>query len=450
MSDEEYPQSLPHEKSVLSSLMKDPELLAESLTLEPDLFFRPAHRVILEAVREWVSIGFDLTTFVQRLHDRGQLDLIGGPADVSEIYTYATGSHRFRQHLEVLIEKRARRLAIQVGQEIRDRAFDQSDPDGYLAAASGPVTALHDAAAGTKPTLTTKAVVLDSINRFEARLNGQIATMGIPTLPVIDNHLKGLKGGRFWVIGAYPSGGKTLLCGQILIGCAKGEIPSLSVNLEMSEGDLMDRSIVQASGVPARAFYDPIAYAREQGNTRPAKEHLIAIRTASETLANGDLYRVLRPPNRKLGTILSAIRRAHREMGIKVACIDYLQLIQAGRAKNANKEEEIADISHAIQELAGELDIHILVASQLTKDGETKAGRVIEEDSDAFIRIMQNRDRAASDFGKHLGIKIDKDRHHGAGGTILPLALNKDYLIFEFRQPDETEEAAPKPRRFRK
>lgn len=448
MSDQ--PHSLPHEKSVLSVAMKYPDLLPEIAALDPSMFSLPAHRTIHGALGEWLDTGVDLTTFVQRFLDRGLLDHVGGAAEISEIYTYAANAGHLRSHVDILIEKRARRLAIQAGEELAAKARDESDPDGYLAAAGEPITAVHEAAAGTTPTVTTKAVVLDCINQFEERVRGKVEVIGLTTHSEIDHRVKGLHPGRFWVIGGYPAGGKTLLAGQIAAGIVQQDAPALFITLEMAEREVMNRCIVQASHVPAKAFFDPKGYEKEHNTDGPVKGHLQAIRAAAQKLANDDLLRILRPKNRNLATILAAIRRAHREMGIKVAVVDYLQLVRGSRRSGANKEEEVSDISHSIQEIAGELGIHVLIPSQLTKDGETKHGRVIEEDADAFLRIIQDRNRESPTFGQHKGIQIDKDRHYGAGGVRLPLILNRENLRFEVdTTPPEPEEPKRKGGRWK-
>ncbi|MCO1498197.1 DnaB-like helicase C-terminal domain-containing protein, partial [Limosilactobacillus reuteri] len=86
---------------------------------------------------------------------------------------------------------------------------------------------------------------------------------------------------------------------------------------------------------------------------------------------------------RNLSTILSAIRRAHREMGIKIAVVDYVQLVKGAKADT--KEAEVSEVSHALQEIAGDLEITLIVLSQLNLDGDTKHGRAIEEDADVVL-----------------------------------------------------------------
>ncbi len=153
--------------------------------------------------------------------------------------------------------------------------------------------------------------------------------------------------------------------------------------------------------------------------------------------------RLPRPANRKLSTVIASIRKAAREMNVKIAAVDYLQLIRGG--DHGTKEGEIAEISHALQEVAQDLGITLLVLSQLNADGETKHGRVIEEDADAVIRIVQDRNKESETYKQHRFVAIGKYRHDGSGGTRGPLILDRDKIRF-VRGEDKTETKATKPK----
>lgn len=246
-------------------------------------------------------------------------------------------------------------------------------------------------------------------------------------LPELDEHLRGAHPGRLWVIGAYPEGGKSVIASQMIVDAARDGTECLFLTLEMSERDLMDRMIIQAARVDAKAYTEPLDYARQHGLNAPAHGILQAIKNAAISIKDTPL-RLQRPANRKLGTIIATIRKAAREMKIKVAVVDYLQLIRGG--DHGTKEGEIAEISHALQEVAQDLQISLLVLSQLNADGETKHGRVIEEDADAVIRIVQDRNKESETYKQHRYIMIDKDRHYGSGGTKVPLILNRERIRF--------------------
>ena len=79
----------------------------------------------------------------------------------------------------------------------------------------------------------------------------------------------------------------------------------------------------------------------------------------------------------------------------------------------------------------------------MNADGETKHGRVIEEDADAVIRIVQDRNKDSETYKAHRFISIDKDRHYGSGGTRVPLILNRERIRFE-RGEDKSHQTKPK------
>jgi replicative DNA helicase len=258
---------------------------------------------------------------------------------------------------------------------------------------------------------------------------------GIPTIPLLDQYLRGLHPGRLWVIGAYPEGGKSVMASQIVLDVASAGYPALFLSLEMAERDIMDRLIVQCARMDCKAFTEPKTYARENDMDDISTGLIRAVQAAVPKIRDAPL-RIQRPANRSLSTVVSAIRRASREMGIKLAVVDYVQLVRGTSAET--KEAEVSEISHALQELAGDLGITLLALSQLNQDGETKHGRVIEEDADAVLNIVQDRNKDSETYKMHKHVLIAKDRHYGSGGTRIPLILDRSRIRF-VEGKDETQ-----------
>ena len=438
-------QAIPHalgvEKAVLSVLMQYADEGDACPQLCGDHFHIPAHRIIFEKLKGMRSAGeeFEMVSFVQGLLTVGMLDRVGGAAAVYELYTYQPAPGAFERHVGILSEFRAARLAIKAAGCLSDAAMNAS-PDELAAACSEPISAILDAMTDNSAPMTTREIITESIERFESRAKGTETAMGIPTIPLIDDRLRGAHPGRLWVIGAYPEGGKSVMASQMILDTVTEGHPALFLSLEMPERDLMDRMIVQASRIEARAFTEPLEYARENGGESINEGLMRAIQNAIPKLRDAPL-RMQRPANRKLPTVIAAIRKAHREMGIKISAVDYLQLIRGG--DHGTKEGEISEISHALQECAGDLGITIVVLSQLNADGETKHGRVIEEDADAVLNIVQDRNKESETYKMHRYVLIAKDRHYGTGGTRIPLILDRDRIRFVEGQ-DETSQTKPK------
>ena len=436
------PHALGVEKAALSVIFQEPEKLDECPTLTPDHFFIPAHKIIFDAARTTISENkpLELVSFVERLRGAGVLDRVGGPSAVTDIYTYQPSSESFGHHIDILSEHLARRVAIRKAGDLIDAAYG-SDMESVVKASGEAASAVSDVLTDSTTPRPLKAILSDSVAKFEARARGVEDSMGIPSIQLIDDKLRGLHPGRVWIIGAYPGGGKSVMASQILIDAALAGTPGLFLSLEMSERDLMDRMVIQAARIDALAYTEPMVYAANQGLKSLPVGILRAVQSAAQKIRDAPL-RLQMPANRRLATVIAAIRKAKREMGIQIAAVDYLQLIRGN--SDGTREGEISEISHAIQQEAQSLGISILILSQLNADGETKHGKVIEEDADAVINIIQDRDRNSETFKVHRHVLIAKDRYYGTSGERIPLVLDKSTIRFIYGEDPTKTATKPK------
>jgi replicative DNA helicase len=435
------PHALGIEKAVLSVMFQWPEVADECPQLCAEHFHIPAHRMVFERLQTIRAEGREpeLVGFVQDLLSTGLLDRVGGPAGIADIYGYQPSPTNFGNHVARLSEHRAFRAAIAASERLQNAALSH-DPEMLSEAVAATTSTILDALTDGAAAIPLPEIVKQSFESFERRVMGSDTSMGIPLLSELDEHLRGAHPGRLWVIGAYPEGGKSVLASQMILDAALAGAQSLFLTLEMCERDLMDRMIIQASRIDARAFTEPKEYARENGMNAPTAAMLQNIQRAAMSIRDAPL-RIQRPANRKLSTVIASIRKAAREMNIKIAAVDYLQLIRGG--DHGTKEAEISEISHALQEVAQDLGITLLVLSQLNADGETKHGRVIEEDADAVVRIVQDRNKESETYKAHRFVSIDKDRHYGSGGTRVPLILDRNRIRF-VRGDDQSQQTKPR------
>lgn len=422
------------EQSVLSVLLNHPEKLHECHSLSAEHFYDPGHSAAFTLISSMIrerdqKQGFDLSGFITSLANSGQIDKLGGASKVYGLFGAEPTAAHFVQHLGQLNEFLARRLAIQAAIQLSEAAFGDSDPQAMLDAASGPVTAIFEAITESSPPKSTKALLKASLDRYLDRMRGKVSARGIETgIEEIDSTLFGLFPGRVFCIGAFPSGGKSVIGSQILVNVALNGVPCSYHPLEMSEDDLIDRAIIQASRVPAGAWTDPTGYAQLHEKEHPTKLLKDHMNAGVQKLIDS-LFFIRKPANKKLMTVISSVRKIHREHGVKVVAIDFIQQIRVPESRG-NKEQAMEEISHSIQELAEELQIAIILLSQLNSEGDTKHGRVIEEDADAFLQIVQDMDKKSDTFRQHRHILIIKDRHYGNSGRKLPLIFDKDKIKF--------------------
>lgn len=111
------PHALGPEKSVLSTFLQEPERLTESHGITEESFYLPAHQELFAMLPEMREHGkqVEIVSLAQALIDVGKLETIGGPAAITELYSYAPSAKHFAQHCRELHEKHAQRLLVLAG-----------------------------------------------------------------------------------------------------------------------------------------------------------------------------------------------------------------------------------------------------------------------------------------------------------------------------------------------
>jgi replicative DNA helicase len=104
--------------------------------------------------------------------------------------------------------------------------------------------------------------------------------------------------------------------------------------------------------------------------------------------------------------------------------VDYLQLMQGNNREN--RQQEIADISRSLKNLARELDVPILAVSQLNRNlesredkrprlGDLRESGSLEQDADIVVFIY--RDEYYNEASEKKGIAEVIVSKHRAGST---------------------------------
>lgn len=421
---------IPHsgrlEKSVLSVLVGNEYVQGEEGLME-ELFFTSVNKRIFKMVMSQQR-PLDLVLFTQNLINKGEVDEAGGAAYITEIYTYQPTSGHFKQHCHELRQLYARREGYKAAQGFASACLDVNNVE-FIQAAQKPFTEVLDIACNSQKSREKRDIIQDLTENLHALCAGKKSAMGYSTgLKCLDESMQGINTQRIYVIGGYPSGGKTVLAVQILWALAMNNVPTMLMSLEMPDHKISERNLIIASGQPAKAVTDPLGYANEQGKSKPTKQDLVALKKGLDLLQNKPIHWES-GTGASISQIEAVIRKNVRLNGVKAVGVDYVQLIKGGA--KASKEQEIASISHRFQALAKELDIAILLLSQLNKEGATKYAQVIEEDADHVLKIVQNLDQNSEEYKKHLGIGVGKDRHNGNSGQFLPIILDLEYLTFK-------------------
>ncbi len=369
-------RALPHaigpEKSILSSMFQDPQQfigLAVENKLTVDHFYQPAHGVLFKILLELFESNepIELVSLSQTLMDRNLMASVGGPAAVTEIYTYSPTHAHFEHHLDIVKDKHVLRSVIQHCTQAITRAYDdQEEVEQLLDNVETQVLAIREGAEKNKEE-TIADHMKTVIANFEAFIHRDEESRGLLTgYSEIDKMSNGLKPGEMFIIAARPSMGKTSFAMNLVEHfCLDLNLPAMVFSLEMGAFQLVERLLY------ARARFDKSKVMR---GFEPVKSDFLNIKRASEEIKNCKLF-IDDTPGITINELRAKARRKKKEEDIQVIAIDYLQLMRSNSKQAQNsREREVAEISAGLKGLAKELNIPVIVLAQLNRGPESRVG----------------------------------------------------------------------------
>lgn len=432
MNDEmSIPHSIIAEKEVVAAIFSEPSLLAEVPFLKDEHFHLPGPKTIFQVLQNFVAAGkpVDERCMLEYLLEKDWLQRIGGPVEVARLLEGSTNPAKFLFHVETLNDRLARRMALQAAEGIREAAYQSEGIQELLEATSAPITAIQDTILAAKPADSARVVLARVIQEITDKAAGKRDSMGIKTgIPIIDRKFMGLHPNRTTIISGYPSGGKSVLGGQFCAEAFLHDRQTLFVSLEMSKDDLYKRLLAYIARLKGKAITDPMEYAAEEEYGRKTLNdgELNAIKRATAKLVSAP-FEIERLSGANESIIAAVIRKHHRKNPLSVVCVDYAQRIRpSSETRSQNREQQLSHASKVLADLAGELGFHLLLLSQLNKEGAAKGAEALNEDCDLHLSIVQKPDTK-----EHLGISVVKDRHHGQMGNLLKVKLNRDFVRFD-------------------
>ncbi|MCP5543349.1 MAG: replicative DNA helicase [Akkermansiaceae bacterium] len=431
-SGDDVTRALPHalgpEKSLLSSILQDPQewigvAIEEKLTAEH--FYLPAHTTLYGFLIELFEAGaeIELVSLVQKLLDRGLLDRVGGPSALTDLYTYAPSPGHFRHHLQLVKDKFVLRSIIQNSNEAIAQAYDTPDEvASLLDSVEAKILAIREGSETNKAP-TTKQTIDEVIDQFQALLAGEKGAQGFSTgYEELDRKCNGLKPGEMFVVAARPSMGKTSLMMNIVEHiCVDLQKPTMVFSCEMSSFQIVQRLLF------ARARF---AMSQLSRGYTPNKGDLQRIQRAAVDISNAKMF-IDDTPGISINELRAKARRKKRDEGLEFIAIDYLQLMKSRTRQAENsREREIAEISAGIKGLAKELELPILILAQLNRGPEGRTGKSLGVPRMSDLResgaIEQDADMVGLLYRTAYYAETEEDKEQEAGRAELVLAKNRN------------------------
>jgi replicative DNA helicase len=442
IKDETPPQSLDIEASLLGSLLIDSDAFIKiGDQIQPDDFFDDKHRAIFTAMRALHDkrSPIDILTLSEQLKGDSRLELIGGASFLTELTNTVPTAAHLEQYAEIVAEKAIRRRLISASQDIASFSFDENKSLQELIEEAE--TRLFDVSnKHVKQDVTSlEAILGDSFDRLDDLHRNKGGIRGIPTgLRDMDKLLAGLQRSDLIVVAGRPSMGKTALMLNIALNIAtKAKQGSVLIfSLEMSKEQLVDRLLAAEAGVDAWKLRTG------EGLTDQDFERLSA---GMGELAEAPIF-IDDTSGITVSDLRTKARRLHHQHPLAAIMVDYLQLMSGGSrfATQANRVQEISEISRSLKILARELNVPIVAASQLSRSVENRNPQIpqladlresgsIEQDAD-IVAFLYREEYYNPDSGRQNITDILVKKHRN--GPVRNLELYFDRERQRFRDLD--------------
>lgn len=413
IGDKTFPCDQDLENAVIGAIVLESNAFTriEDILISPDIFSALDNRIIFETVRQMYNsnLNVDILTVRNQLKSLGKLEEAGGDLCIVRKISNIASSVHLEFHARIIQQKWIQRQimlqALQTYSHASDDTFDIADVIEEL---NNSIYNIQSATfSGQYPSL--KEIIESTTEIIKANMIKGTETLGIPSGFIdLDAITLGFQCTDFIVIAARPAMGKTAFVGSISkyisvdqgVGCAV-------FSLEMSATQLMMRYFSLLSGIE----FQDIRRGRLIG------DQLLDYDRAVNRMIHSKLI-VDDTPSLSIEEFRSKLKHMVRTQGVKIAFIDYLQLMTVKVGKFGNRQEEVSFISKRIKSIAKELNIPIIALSQLNRETEAKASDgvrpklsnlresgAIEQDADLVCFIHRP---------EYYGVKVEST----AAGTI--------------------------------
>jgi replicative DNA helicase len=398
--------------------------------LRPDDFYEVRNSVVYKAMLDLESEAapVDFITVVNKLKEQGKLEDVGGQGYLTELMQSTPSSLHADYYAQAVKDFAKLRNIVTTASQVVGVAngVHSESVKGILDKAATllyNVLKEEDVQGLETSRQLAEAYWDDLTERIENPIVARIST-GFPELDVVTG---GFVPSDLMIVAGRPSWGKTSLAMTSLMHLARAGVPCALFPYEMSKLQTTQRFISQMSGVPLLKVKSAVGLTQSELDKITATvSELSTLPLYVDSNAFGDIY-----------YLVSAIRGYVARYGVKVICIDYLQIIPTLTDDLTN---EFGKITRALKTLATALDITIILVSQLNRNlehRETKRPRLsdlrqsgrIEEDADIVLFAYRDLDGDTPEMAELI---VAKNRNGPAGGSVDAL-FNPETTLFEGR-----------------
>jgi replicative DNA helicase len=383
-------------------------------------------------------------TVTNQLREQGALERVGGASYLATMVDGLPDVANVVHYAEIIRDKFVKRQLITAANRILNTCtLDHGAAREAVELAQRDVYRIAEDTLGGG-LVHIRGLADREITHLEASRGTHATLTGVDTGFVRINELtSGLQRKDLILLASRPSMGKTSLAMNICAHAALRSRKKVGVfSLEMSGEQLVRRLLAAEARVDQRRLATGYL----------SKSDWPKLTMAAQALQDVDLW-IDDSPGSTVLEVSAKARRLKHEFGLDLVMVDYLQLMSGGARFNS-RHEEVSAISRGLKAVAKELDVPMLVLSQLSRQPERRGGEhrpqlsdlresgSLEQDADVVMFIVRPSlyDEESEDPRK-AELIVAKQRN-GPTGQI-DLVFQHEYTRFENADFTRDEGEAP-------
>lgn len=423
------------ERLVLGSILTNPEaIVIVSQHLNIESFYLKSHQIIYKGTLVLYGEGkkVDYITLITWLQDNKLTDYIGDLSIIADFVNQVIAIGYLEDYLALIYEKYLRRLLIDLGYGIIESGYSTEIPIEKIFLRIEEKLLLINNQKQKKVFSSSAEVLTQILEEIKEKLRTARLPGLLSSFSDLDAITQGFHKSDLIIIAGRPSMGKTAFSLTLAKNIAtKFAITVVFFSLEMTKEQLLYRLLSTET---------LISHTKLRSG-RISREEWVHVNDAISTLSDLSLY-IDDTPNISVSEMLFKIKRLKqtKEKPLGAVFIDYLQLLE-DLEKNDNRVQELSKITRGLKKLARELNVPLIVMSQLSRNVETRTNKrpmlsdlresgSIEQDADVVMMLYRDEYYNTNTVEKNIIEVILAKHRNGPIGTA-KLKFDPQYLYFE-------------------
>lgn len=424
------PHNIDAEQAVLGSMLQDKEAIEkadEILNSDGGSFYHDIHgkiyKVMIDLYRS--NIPVDLITCSEEFKDTKILDPLGGESYLAVLLEVVPTTANVAWHINIVKEKAGLRKIISSCTDIASKSYDSEELDSVI-------DAFQEASLNVETTSISNYESIEDISLELLKKLKEGVDTGVKTgMSALDELTGGCQRGDLIIMAGRPSMGKTsfamdIAYRQASAGCRVGVFP-----IETGKEDITKNAIARLTEINSLKF-----------RTNELTDYdWSVIEEKTKEFHSLPLY--IDDKSKYIEDIISACRRLKKDKGLDIIFIDYLGLVGT-RSGAESKNHELGIITKRLKFIAKELDIPVVLLSQLSRKLESREDKrpilsdlrdsgEIEQDADLVIMLYREdyykKEKTERDRKGITEIIVNKHRNGPTGD--MDMLFKKQFLKFE-------------------